>query len=136
MKYWHYLVFYLFMGMIILIDIWGVSYKEDCIRYGQPRVCLIDKPPTRFRGGKGAFSYNYFAIEFTLEDQDSIINESNNLYRREATSYGAPGYGFYRCYSPDVRLLSSYSRLYRWMYRPFVLSYGPINVSLDGYDLE
>ena len=34
MKYWHYLVFYLFIGIIILIDIWGVSYKEDCIRYG------------------------------------------------------------------------------------------------------
>ena len=79
MKYWHYLVPYLLMGIVILIDVGNVSYKEDCIRYGQPRVCLIDKPPTRFRGGKGAFSYNYFAIEFTLEDQDSIINESNNL---------------------------------------------------------
>ncbi len=136
MKYWHYLVPYLLMGIVILIDVRNVSYKEDCIRYGQPRVCLIDKPPTRFRGGRGAFSYNYFAIEFTLEDQDSIINESNNLHRREATSYGAPGYGFYRCYSPDAHLRSPYTRIDRWMYDSFVLSYGPVNVSLDGYELE
>ena len=135
MKYWHYLVFYILVGIIVLIDIRGVSYKEDCIRYGQPRVCLIDEPPARISaGGKGGYSYH--AIGFTLEYQGRITKENNSLYGREATSYGAPGYGFYRCYSPDVRLLSSYSRLYRWMYRPFVLSYEPINVSLDGYDLE
>jgi len=135
MKYWHYLVFYLFMGMIILIDIWGVSYKEDCIRYGQSQVCFIDKPPTLFRSGaKGGISY--FTIRFTLEDQGRITKESNTLYGGTAKTYGAPGYGFYRCYSLDVRLLSLYSRIYRWMDRPFVLSYGPVNVSLDGYDLE
>ena len=135
MKYWHYLVFYLFMGMIILIDIWGVSYKEDCIRYGQSQVCFIDKPPTLFRSGaKGGIGY--FSIRFALEDQGRISNESNTLDGGTAKTYGAPGYGFYRCYSLDVRLLSLYSRIYRWMDRPFVLSYGPVNVSLDGYDLE
>lgn len=135
MKYWHYLVFYILVGIIVFIDIRGVSYKEDCIRYGQPRVCLIDEPPARISaGGKGGYSYH--AIEFTLEDQDSIINESNNLHRREATSYGAPGYGFYRCYSPDAHLRSPYTRIDRWMYDSFVLSYGPVNVSLDGYELE
>ena len=93
MKYWHYLVFYLFMGMIILIDIWGVSYKEDCIRYGQPRVCFIDKPPSLFRSGaKGGISY--FTIRFTLEDQGRITKESNTLYGGTAKTYGAPGYGF------------------------------------------
>ena len=135
MKYWHYLVFYILVGIIVFIDIRGVSYKEDCIRYGQPRVCLIDEPPARISAGaKGGISY--FSIRFTLEDQGRITKESNTLYGGTAKTYGAPGYGFYRCYSLDVRLLSLYSRIYRWMDRPFVLSYGPVNVSLDGYDLE
>ena len=123
------------MGMIILIDIWGVSYKEDCIRYGQSQVCFIDKPPTLFRSGaKGGISY--FTIRFTLEDQGRITKESNTLYGGTAKTYGAPGYGFYRCYSPDAHLRSPYTRIDRWMYDSFVLSYGPVNVSLDGYELE
>ncbi len=89
MKYWHYLVFYLFMGMIILIDIWGVSYKEDCIRYGQPRVCFIDKPPSLFRSGaKGGISY--FTIRFALEDQARITKESNTLYGGDSEDIWRP----------------------------------------------
>ena len=81
MKYWHYLVFYILVGIIVFIDIRGVSYKEDCIRYGQPRVCLIDEPPARISaGGKGGYSYH--AIGFTLEYQGRITKENNSLYGR------------------------------------------------------
>ena len=89
------------MGMIILIDIWGVSYKEDCIRYGQPRVCFIDKPPSLFRSGaKGGISY--FSIRFTLEDQGRITKESNTLYGGQRRHMAPQGMA-----SIDVTLLMS-----------------------------
>ena len=135
MKYWHYLIAYLLIGIMIAVALSEVSYEEESIRYGQPRVCLIHEPPESISAGRGAAPY--FAIGFVLEDKGRVVNDHKNIYGGETKLYGLPRYGYYRCYSINPQCLSRLSRLFRWMHRTFVLSYGQINaLSLDDYGLE
>ena len=135
MKYWHYLIACLLIGIMIAVSLSEVSYVEESIRYGQPKVCLIQEPPASISAGRGAAPY--FAIGFVLEDKDRVVNDHKNIHGGEIKLYGLPRYGYYRCYSIDSQCLSRLPRLFRWMHRTFVLSYGQINdPSLDDYGLE